>query len=220
MAEIEVEGKTVEAAITEGLAKLGVSREQVEIKILNEGTTGLFGLMGTKPARVLLVTKEGVHVQRHAVDYAEAQALVKEALSKILSFMHFDAQQITTGVKDEQVTADIKSTDGSLIIGKNGQTLAALEHAVNLIVNKNESTRVKVVLDTENYRGKQEERLVSMARKAADQVKTSGKAYRFDPMPAKDRRIIHLALKDNPDVESFSEGEGPFRKVGVKPRSK
>lgn len=217
MAELEVEGKTVEDAISDGLSKLGVSRDKAEIKILNEGTTGLFGLMGTKPARVLIVTKDGA-AANSVVNMALAQKRVKEVLAEIFKLMGMSFSNIAVSVANDQVVADISSTDSSLLIGKGGQTLESLEHVVNLILNKEPETRVKVSLDTEKYRARQEERLVVIANKGAEAAMSSGKIYRFDPMSAKDRRVIHMTLKDHPDVETFSEGEGAFRKVGVKPK--
>jgi spoIIIJ-associated protein len=221
MAEIEVEGKTVEEAITEGLKKLNVSRDNVEVKILNEGTSGLFGLMGTKPARVLLITKEGSAARASSTaDASAAQEQVKKIVAELLRLMNINCKDVATAVNDDRIMATIASDEGSLIIGKGGQTLESLEHVVNLILNKNEHTRMKVTLDTEQYRQRQEERLQALAQKGADQVRRTGKMYRFDPMPAKDRRIIHTLLKDAPDVETFSEGEGAFRKVGIKPKNK
>lgn len=219
MAELEVEGKTVEDAIADGLAKLGVSRDKAEIKILNEGTTGLFGLMGTKPARVLIVTKDGAASSASgSVNMALAQKRVKEVLVEIFKLMGITFSNIAVTVANDQVCADISSTDSSLLIGKGGQTLESLEHVVNLILNKEPETRVKVSLDTEKYRARQEERLIAIAKKGAEAAISSGKIYRFDPMSSKDRRVIHMTLKDHPDVETFSEGEGAFRKVGVKPK--
>jgi spoIIIJ-associated protein len=222
MAEIEVEGKTVEDAIKQGLAKLGVPRDKVEIKILNEGTSGLFGLMGTKPARVLLISKEegGAGEAAAEVDFARAQERAKEVMAELLKGMGIPFTEIKTALMTGRVLVDIKTPESSLIIGRNGQTLEAIEHILNLILNKDKDTRVKLVLDTEEYRRRQEERLQTLAKKAADQVRNTGKIFRFDPMPARDRRIIHVVLKNEPDVETFSEGEGMFRKVGVKPKKK
>ena len=220
MAELEIEGKTAEEAIQAGLKKLGCSRDKVEVKILNEGTTGLFGLMGTKPARVLLTVKEEVSREGSCADYALAQSRVKEILARLLKLMDVPYTEISTALLAGRIMADIKSEESSLLIGKNGVTLESLELVVNLILNRDEKTRAKVTLDTEKYRQRQEERLQSMAQKAADQVRRTGRLFRFDPMPSKDRKIIHLVLKDDPDVETFSEGEGPFRKVGVKPKNK
>ena len=213
MSEIEVEGKSVEDAIKEGLEKLGCGREKVEIKILNEGNTGLFGLMGTKAALVRLTTKED-----GGVEYIEAQKKVKEVLSHLLKLMNFDVKEINTAMLTGRILANIKSDDSSLIIGKNGQTLEAFEHIVNLILQKDENTRVKVNLDTENYRAKQEEKIQAIALKAAEQAVKTGKVFRMDPMSSKDRRLVHMFLKDNAAVETFSEGEGAFRKVIINPK--
>jgi spoIIIJ-associated protein len=213
MAEIEADGKTVEEAIKEGLEQLKCTRDKVEIKILNEGNAGLFGLMGTKPARVRLTTKD-------APGSAEAIKKAKEVTAELLRLMKFDVKDVQAESGDERVIAEIKSADSSLIIGKNGQTLEALEHVVNLILHKDEATRIKVTLDIENYRLRQEEKVQSLASKAAAQVKKTGKLFRMDPMPSKDRRLVHMFLKDDPDVETVSEGEGPFRKIIIKLKKK
>lgn len=212
MAEIEIEGKTVEEAIEEGLAKLGVTKDKVTVKILSEGAAGLFGLMGNKPAMVKLTTKDG----SSSVDLSQTQSKSKEAASKILELMGLTFTDITVSASDEGVSVEVKSKDSKFIIGKNGQTLDALEHVLNLVLNKNAETRTRISLDTEGYRKQQEERLDAMAKKAAETVSQTGKMFRFEPMSSRDRRIIHLILKDHADVETFSEGDGSFRKVVVK----
>ncbi|MCB4792238.1 MAG: protein jag [Elusimicrobia bacterium] len=213
MSEIEIEGKTIEEAIEEGLGKLGVSRDKVDVKILNEGATGLFGLMGNKPARVKLIIKG---TSASGVDYAQAQEKAKEYIENIIKFMGLSFTKIDTSQTDEGVLVNVKSTDSRFIIGKNGQTLDALEHVLNLMVNKNEETRTRIIFETEGYRKQQEERLNAMADKAIAEVKRTGKPYRFEPMSSKERRIIHISLKNSTDIESFSEGEGAFRKVVIK----
>ena len=215
MSEIEVEGKTVEEAIQQGLQSMGCTKDKVEIKILNEGTAGLFGLMGSKPARVRITPKE-----ESPADYVAAQKKIKEILSVILKLMKIDFQDINTAMLTGRLFADIKSADSRFIIGKNGQTLDSLEFILNLMLNRDENTRVKVTLDIEGYRRRQEEKLQSLAQKAGDQVQKTGKPFKFDPMTAKERRIIHISLKNYPGVETLSEGEGMFRKVVVKPADK
>lgn len=217
MTEIEVEGKTVEEAIQQGLNKLGCSRNNVEIKILDEGTSGLFGLMGTKPARVKLITKDSVKTQK-AIDFVLAQNKVQEVISTILKLMNVSYEEINTSLMASRILVDVKTKESNLLIGKSGTTLEALENIVNLIISKNEKTRTKVVLDIEGYRRRQEDRLQSMAKKAAQYVKKTGKIWRFDPMPAHERRIIHMALKNEPNINTFSEGEGKLRKVIIKPK--
>ena len=212
MAELEIEGKTVEEAIEEGLIKLGVTKDKVNVKILSEGAAGLFGLMGNKPAMVKLTTKDG----SSSVDLSQTKIMAKEAASKILELMGLTFTAITVSIAEDGVSVEVKSKDSKFIIGKNGQTLDALEHVLNLVLNKNAQTRTRISLDTEGYRKQQEERLDAMAKKAAETVSQTGKMFRFEPMSSRDRRIIHLILKDNADVETFSEGDGSFRKVVVK----
>jgi spoIIIJ-associated protein len=180
--------------------------------------------MGNKPARVLLSTKEAATAGTEGVnpeaDYALSQEKAKEVVADILKLMNVGFTEIHTALLAGRVMVDVKTPESNLVIGKNGQTLEALEHVVTLILSREKKTRVKIALDTEEYRHHQEERLQSMATKAVEQVKQTGKIYRFEPMPARSRRVIHLALKNNPDVETFSEGEGMFRKVGIKPKTK
>jgi spoIIIJ-associated protein len=215
MAELEIEGKTVEEAIKTGLDKLGVSKDKAKIKILNEGSSGLFGLMGSKPAKVLIIA-EGIEI-KDDIDYELAKSKTKTTVLEILKLMGLGVETVEVSAGEGAVSCAIKSPDGSFIIGKNGQALEALEHIVNLIVNRSSETRVKVNLDTEDYRLRQEQRIKATAVKAAEQVAASGKSYRLDPMSARDRRIVHIALRDISGVETFSEGEGAFRKVIIKP---
>ncbi|MGA2090749.1 MAG: RNA-binding cell elongation regulator Jag/EloR [Endomicrobiales bacterium] len=217
MAEIEIEAKTVEEAIQEGLTRLGISREKVDIKILNEGTAGLFGLMGNKPARVRLVTLTGsVGTMDTALDYPLAQKEATEIVSTIIKMMEIPFSEVDVKLVTGRIIIDIKSQSSSLLIGKNGQTLDALEHIINLILSKNPATRVKATVDCNQFRMRQEETLQAMAAKVAEQVKTTGTTYRFDPMSSIERRIIHVFLKSDPEIETLSEGTGNFRRVIVK----
>ena len=227
MAEIEVEGKTVEEAIIEGLKKLGVSRDKVEIKILDEGTTGLFGLMGAKPAHIRMTAKErtvpaagAAYETNPAIDYSLTEKRAKEVLGEMLRLMKIGFHEITAARTEERVIVDVRTDESNVLIGKNGQTLEAIEHILTLMLSRDKATRTRITVDTEHYRKNHEERLQSMGKKAADDVRQSGHVFRFDIMPSRDRRIIHVYLKDDPDVETFSEGEGPFRKVGLKPKKK
>ena len=214
MTELEAEGKTIEEAIEEGLRKLGCRRDEVEIKILNEGATGLFGLMGNKPAVVRITSKSDLVL----VDFDLAQKRVKEIISELLKLMGLKVTQVNTALMAGRVLAEIKSDEGGLIIGRNGQTLDAIELVVNLILNKDKNTRTKISVDTDKFRQKHEERLQKIAREAADQVKKTGTVYKFEPMSSRDRRVIHEYLKTDKDVETYSEGEGVLRKLFIKPK--
>lgn len=230
MEEKEFSGKNVEEAIEKGLKELGLSRDDVEVKILDEGKAGLFGLMGASPAKIKLIVKplKGLKAEEKGKAAREklsggnlisAQKKVKEELNEILKLMGMEAE-ITTSLEGERVVADIKSENGAILIGKKGQTLNALQLIVNLIVNRDEKTRTKVIVDTENYRQRRENALVKMAGEVADEVKSKDRSRELEPMNPAERRVIHLALKDDRDVETTSQGEGNFRRVVVSPKKK
>jgi spoIIIJ-associated protein len=219
MNEIEIEGKTVEDAISAGLAKLCVNRDQIEVKILSEGSLGLFGLMGSKAASVRLTLKKGMQSgPGGAVDFPLVHVRAKELLKQVLQLMNIPFGEINTSMLTGRVYIDVKSPESALIIGKNGQTLDAIEMILNLMLARSPQTRVKVNLDTEKYRVRREEKLTDIALRGAATAKTGNKPYRFEPMNSHDRRIVHLALQNDSSVETFSDGEGAIRCVVVKPK--
>jgi spoIIIJ-associated protein len=224
MPEIEIKGKTVEEAILKGLKTLGCAREDIKVEILSEGASGLFGLMGAKPASVLIsAPQECCKTEGCFTDPKQSQEKVKRVLNDILSRMGTPAKNIKTSFdkENESVCAEVEANgDGGYVIGKGGQTLDALEYLTQIIVNNDLESKIKVNLDCRDYRSNQNDKLRILADKAAQYVKRTGKVYRFAAMSARERKIIHLHLQSDPSVETFSEGDGSFRKLGVKPASK
>jgi len=216
--ELESTGKNISEAISTGLKLLKCTKEDVEIKILDEGSSGLFGLMGSKPARVLLTLKDGIVDIKNteAIDFKQACKSVESVIDDIVKMMGIKISSMKTSHEEDTVSAEIASDNSGVLIGKGGQSLDALEYLVQLIVNTDPRTRIKVNLDTENYRAKQQERLKTIAEKAMEYVKRTKKIYRFDPMSSKERRYLHNYLKNIGGFDTFSEGEGIMRKVGVK----
>ncbi|MDD5132058.1 MAG: protein jag [bacterium] len=220
MKEIEVEGKTVEEAINKALSELKVDIERVDIKIINEGKAGLFGLMGATPALVKVGLKEPAITQKDLS--ARAKTIVDTVLAKI----KVDGE---TKIANEgnKILIDINSTDSALLIGKKGQTLEAFQYIVNLMINKEIKNglypgitledKYKIIIDTEGYLIRREETLIKMAKNLADKVKESGKKAVLEPMSAHDRRSIHMALQDTPGIKTESEGEGSFRRIVIYP---
>jgi len=230
MEEKEFSGKDVEEAIKKGLEELGLSRDDVEVKILDQGKAGLFGLMGASPAKVKLIVKtskdwggeekaEVVQEKPSGIDLVSAQKRVKEELDEILKLMGIKGE-VEMAVEDGKVMANIRSESGAILIGRKGQTLNALELMVNLIVNRDEKTRARVIVDSENYRERREKALVKMAREVAEEVKRKGEPRELEPMNPTERRTIHLALQDDKDVQTTSTGEGGRRRVVVSPKKK
>jgi spoIIIJ-associated protein len=117
-----------------------------------------------------------------------------------------------------RIELKISSENGGLLIGKQGSTLEALQHIMEIIANKQSDRRYRVVLDTENYRDRKKEKLEDLARKLADKAKQTGKPVPCSPMKASERKLIHSYLQNDSQVETRSEGEGMKRRVVIYPR--
>ena len=198
---IETEGETVEEAIENALSELEATREQVTIDIINEPTKGILNF-GAKPAKVRATLKQDV------------SAAPETVLKEILSRMGIDAK-VETNYVDGSTHLNILTDSPALLIGKYGQTLDAIERILNCIVNKVSLAKRRVFVDTEGYRGRREERLIEMAHQVAEKVKYTGRDVVLAPMSARDRRIIHVTLKEDEIVSTYSQGEGEMRRVVV-----
>jgi spoIIIJ-associated protein len=152
MAEIEFKGKTVLEAIDKGLSQLGCSKDDVKIKIVTEGSKGLFGLMGTKPA-IILMSVDNSKCTNKALFVAGTKNICKKVeaiLSNIISKMGIDLAKIGSSFKDNVIDINIKIKENSFAIDEDGQTLASLEYITQIIVNKEFGTNLKVNLNCQN----------------------------------------------------------------------
>lgn len=197
--------KTVEGAIKEALEELNVSKEDVEVEVLEEPSKGFFGLLGTKDAAVK------VTVVNDPVETAE------KLLKKIFLCMKINAR---ASIKREgsQIYIDIvniNSSDMGIIIGKRGNTLDALQYLINLSINKNRQNYYKVLVDVKGYRKKREDTLIKLANRLAEKSKYTHKPIKLEPMNPYERRIIHSALQNVSGVITYSEGEDPYRRVVI-----
>lgn len=208
MSILEIEEKTVEDAIALACQKLKLPREKLEIEIVSKGSSGIFGIVGAKKAKIRVSPK---------IMPLEASAeRAKEILSEILS--HVDLPTvIESEVKDEQICLNIISNGTGLLIGKRGKTLSALQHLVTKILHKEVGENVSVIVDTENYRSKRETSLTELAQQLSEKVKKTHRSLTTGPMNAQDRRVIHLALKEDLEVKTKSKGEGNLRRVVIYP---
>lgn len=198
-------GRTVEEATQAALKELGATDEdKIEIEVLDEGSKGVFG-WGTKFAKVRVKLKE------------ESEDKVYEVLKNVLRMLDLSGE-IEREVREEQYVFNIVGGDLGLLIGRRGQTLEALQFLVNLIANKNNKERIKIIIDVEGYRSRREKSLQDLARRLAEKAKQEKKNIVLEPMMPNERRIIHLALQDNPHVGTYSQGEEPLRKVVITPK--
>ena len=203
MKTIEVNGRTVDEALETALKELKVDKDKVTVEVIDEGSRGFLNLRGAKPARIK------VTIKRNAAEDA------KEFLHDVLEAMGISAE---LEIKEEKglLSINISGDKMGLVIGYRGETLDSLQYLTSLVVNKNhEDEYMRVSLDTEHYRQKREEILIRVAQKTAYKVKKSGRPYKLEPMNPYERRIIHSALQEYNDINTYSEGEEPFRRVVV-----
>ncbi|MBN2463506.1 MAG: protein jag [Dehalococcoidia bacterium] len=210
MKELEVSGKTVSEALQLALEQLGVSEDEVQVAVLKKGKSGVLG-MGAEEAKIKVTL---LPVSGEKLDVAEVAKDVTETLIKSMKITaDVSVTQETNG--ELPVTLNIEGDDLGVLIGRRGQTLASLQYIIRLIVAEKLKAWVPVNVDIAGYKKRRYESLQDLALRLAEQVKRSRRLITLEPMPADERRIIHLALTDNPDVTTQSMGEGEMRKVAI-----
>jgi spoIIIJ-associated protein len=284
----EFSGRSVDEAIAEGLAKLGIRSDQAEIEVLSRGSRGIFGL-GSEPARVRITRRaaqaaksatppnqpstpaasatpeivpppapsspvlpvassaqppaesarprlsnllddegddyeEDELVPAQPVSEEELSAMAADLLRQLVRNMGFDAKVTAAWHEaddngERYLLLDIHGHDVSPLIGRRGETLASIQYLVRLMINQRIKRWKNIVVDVEQYKERRVNQLTQLAKRMADQVTHSGRAVSLEPMPANERRIVHLALRDHPSVYTQSSGEGERRKVHIVARS-
>ncbi len=142
----------------------------------------------------------------------------KTVLEEMLGLMQLSGTvEIARG--GETARLNVKGDDLGALIGRRGERLASLQHIVNLIVGRREGQHHRIAIDVENYRGRREEQLRDVADRAAKRVVQSGKIIQLEAMPAVERRVVHMALLENPKVRTQSVGVEPNRRIVVLPAS-
>ena len=264
MRTIEIEEKTVDDAINKALQQLHVSRDQISVEILEEGSRGLFGI-GSKPARIRVSygqgepepqisaaipaepssqtvqaataeprpSAESLQEQPEAVELPETEeeeseptrvvdeatmeqvaAAAKDSLGKLLGYLQIE-YTVEVKKRADQILLNIHCDNENFLIGRRGTTLDAVQYLVNRIANQDTKDKVQVVLDTSDYRLNRKERLQKLALKLSRKVKMTGKPVTVSPMNPHDRRIIHLALQDDPTIRTLSKGTGFMRRITI-----
>lgn len=205
MKSLRMKGKTVDQAIFNGLKEMQMSIDEVEIEIIQEGNKGFLGI--GKSAVVELREKQGLGRE------------VEDFLNGLFQKMHIGAK-CTASEESDYIKANITGDSSGILIGRRGETLDAIQYLASLVVNKDREDYKKIMVDTENYRQKREETLVRLANRLAAKVEKTGKKVSLEPMNPYERRILHATLQSNPKVETYSEGEEPFRRIVIKKKYK
>ena len=245
---LEVIAPTVQEAIARGAAELGLAQEDLEVEVLDEGGKGFLGLSGRQARVRLSVALEDRSGELGAGAQPEAEwrdlegsaavtavaapgadprsvQMTQETVQELIRLLGLEAQvRAEWGPADPEartqpLLVDVRGEDLGILIGRRGETLSALQYITRLIVAKELQQQVAVVIDIEGYRARREQQLQQLALKIADQAVELARTMELEPMPANERRVIHMALRDHPDVRTESVGEGVSRKVTIIPKS-
>jgi len=212
MKVIEVEGKSLDEAKRKAADELGVELKSISdenIEILDEGKTGIFGFGVSRPAKIRI---------SYDVNTKDIGDPTKQTLMDLFEKMGVKAEITEFHEGENKVYIELESEDSGLIIGKRGKTLESIQFLLNLIVNQQNDTDKKIILDIEGYRSKRERALKNMSKEIAAKVARSGKPITLEPMNPFERRLVHLTLQNDTRVVTRSEGQGIYRKVKVFPK--
>lgn len=218
------EGKTTNEAIENGLKQLNVSKDQVEIKVVeNEEKRSFFSILAPRVVKVELTVKEDeekvVKKEKKIENLTEeekeiAKKNIKEFLDKFVSVIKEEAEYSIIE-EDNRLIIDLKGKDLGYLIGYRGETLYDFQNILSAIANKNISKKVSIILDIEGYKEKREKTLEELAEKVAKTVVKTRKSVTLEPMKAYERKIIHSKLQNSDKVITKSIGEEPRRRIVI-----
>jgi len=233
---LEFDGINVEKAIEKACKDLNLNKEELCHEIISYGSSGIFGLVGTKKAKIRVavqdVEKEISQADFNIPEEKPSGYLVcdekdengyiekgLDILKKILNVIT-DGTKTSVRIEGKDICFDIDCSNPAVIIGKKGQTLDAIQYVIEKAVNKSKSGKYNIKVDVCGYLDKRHSKLRALAEKIAEKSKANGKPMLLGQMNASDRRVIHLALKNNSDVKTHSVGEGFIKKIVIYPRRK
>jgi len=206
MKTVEITARTVDEAVKQAADEMGLELEDLHIEILEESSKGFLGILGGKQARIKATPKD--------MSLSRAKDFLKDVAAGIGLKASIRVEE-----NEDAVRMILEGDDLGVIIGRRGETLDAIQYLTNLVANKKSLERRRIILDAEGYRERREQTLRSLAMRLADRVKRSGQRVSLEPMNPQERRIIHTALQEDIYVTTLSEGEEPYRKVVIMPRS-
>ena len=247
--DLEFEGKNVEQAAEEAGKELNIKKENLKFDVLSYGSSGIFGLVGTKKARIrvnlpkdfdsknkrpfnremldkeldidfsILDGDDTAPSPSEKLETTETIDLCQSVLQRIIDTITADAK-VEVIRESDHVLFDVKGGNAGVLIGKRGQTLEAIQYLIEKIANKKNDERIRVQVDVEGYLKSRRTNLESLASRLADKAVRTGKPMTIGQMNAHDRRIVHLSLKETQGVRTQSLGNGAYRKLMIIPQKK
>ena len=212
------EGKTTNEAIENGLKKLGVTKKDVDVKVLEEEKKSFFDILAPRVVKVELTLKGGKKEHREVkIDEKDLEKALNTTKNFLNNFINnLENVQYNTEIKEDTIYVEVTGEKASELIGYRGETLEAFQNIISAIANKDTKERVRIILDILDYKEKRKKSLEILAKKVEKTVIRNGKPFKLEPMNAYERKIIHTALQDREEVVTNSVGEEPYRRVIIR----
>ncbi|MBW1689159.1 MAG: protein jag [Deltaproteobacteria bacterium] len=207
MSSIEIEAKTTQEAIKKACEHFQMSQEELDIEVLESRSAGIFGIAGNRKAKIKATPKGDA-----------SMVLAQKTLTKILSLISPNTE-VFTEKRGDDIILNCKGNNPGILIGSQGKTLEAIEFIINKAVNRVSEKKIRVIVDTENYRKRREESLKRLALSMGEKAKKTGKPVITNPMNPHERRTVHLALKADQAIQTKSKGEGLYKKILIIPNA-
>ncbi len=223
---IIAEGKTTNEAIEKGLKELGVSKDRVEIKVLEDEKRSFFSILTPRVVKIEMTLKDVENVEKNSDKKVKKEIHISQenqekAKNNVKEFLEDFIKNLPEGTKytidsDEKgLNVAISNEKLGFLIGYRGETLYALQSILSAVASKNLEQKIRVILDIEGYKAKREKTLEDLAEKVAKTVIKTRKSVTLEPMQPYERKIIHSKLQDNDKVETKSIGEEPRRRIVI-----
>ena len=218
------EGKTTNEAIEKGLKELKVSKDMVEVKVIEEEKRSFYNILAPRVVKVELTLKETQETEKENKEKKERKVnkneneinVAVEEINEFLNKFLKDGITYKTEIKEYEIYVDIQGEDVNHLIGYRGENINSFQTILTAIANKKSTAKIRVYLDIAGYRGRREKTLEELAEKIARTVVRTRKPVTLEPMTAYERKIIHTKLQTHSKVETISKGEEPYRKVVIK----
>ena len=210
----EFEGKNEQEAINKAIESLGLSRDDIDVEVVEAKKAGF--LFGGGKVKIRVYSDEEKKQSKASVQpESEFEKDIIAFLSGLIEKIGLSAEIRISYREERKLGLDIETAESGILIGKRGQTLEALQLITNIVADRLENGSVRIIIDTQNYRIRRERTIIRFALQAAEHVRRTGVSRLLEAMNPFERRLIHTALSKEDDIETMSEGDGLYKRIRI-----
>lgn len=219
---VEFEGKNVDQAVSKACEALSISSDLLKYEVISFGASGIFGLVGVKKARIRVIRPDEAPEKKPVPEttVSEDSTLGGKQFLQRLADAVTSGAEISVNAGDRQIVYTITGGEPAALIGKRGQTIEAMQYLLKKVLNKSAEDRTRIIVEIAGHAQKRQQDLQELALRSAEKACRSGKTVTLGRLNAHDRKIIHLALKQDNRIATQSRGDGHLKKIVIVPQDK